>query len=184
MAALRTGVLVAAAWLQVSLATACATPTDCSLNGDCVDGLCVCDPWWAGSAACDVLAITPANKSDGYHNATFATWGGSELSSFGPSTPPQCAHARCCRAFAVSIRDESGLWHVFAAEMLNHCGLGSWKTNSIIMRGESSGGPGGPFTFAQAVSVPFSHNPKIFRDPVDGTCECRRPVDLVVLTQQ
>lgn len=106
----------------------------------------MCDPWWAGSASCDVLAIAPANKSEGYHNATFASWGG------------------------MSIRDGSGAWHIFAAEMLNHCSLDSWKTNSIVMRGVSSGGPGGPFTFAEAVSVPFSHNPKIFRNPADGTC--------------
>lgn len=54
------------------------TSSDCSLNGDCVDGSCVCDPWWSGSATCDVLAINPANKSEGYHNATYASWGGSE----------------------------------------------------------------------------------------------------------
>ena len=50
---------------------------------------------------------------------------------------------------------------------MNYCGLDSWKTNSRIIRGVSNA-PGGPFSIVQSVSIPFSHNPKIFQAP-DGT---------------
>jgi hypothetical protein len=122
----------------------CSVTGDCSLNGDCVAGVCACDSAWSGSPSCDVISILPANKSEGYHNSSgISSWGG------------------------MSIADESGAWHLFAAEMLNKCGLGSWKTNSRIVRGEGTS-PAGPFTIVEAVSVPFSHNPKILRAP-DGT---------------
>jgi hypothetical protein len=123
----------------------CSSSSDCSLNGDCLNSTCLCDPWWSGSPACDVLSLLPANKSQGYHNASGVTsWGG------------------------MSIRDEAGAWHLFAAEMVNMCKLGSWTSNSRVVRGISTSGPAGPFDIVQGVSVPFSHNPKIFRAP-DGT---------------
>jgi hypothetical protein len=145
MAAYFNRVIAVLAAFALPTATACSTTSDCSLNGDCISGSCVCDPWWSGSASCDVLAITSANKSLGYRNATYASWGG------------------------MSIQDDSGTWQLFAAQMLNHCGLSSWTTNSVVVRGVSSDGPAGPFTFADTVTTPFSHNPKIFRDPVDGS---------------
>ena len=45
----------------------CSTSEDCSLNGDCTNAECVCDPAWTG-AACDVLAFKAADKLGGYHN--------------------------------------------------------------------------------------------------------------------
>jgi hypothetical protein len=123
---------------------ACATADDCSLNGDCVNATCACDPQWSGSAACDVLALLPADKASGYHNASAASWGG------------------------MSIRDPAtGAWHLFASEMVGGCGLGSWKTNSRIIRAQG-GAPAGPFGPPQAVSPPFSHNVKVFQSPTDG----------------
>eukprot|EP00051_Salpingoeca_urceolata_P010075 m.122752 g.122752 ORF g.122752 m.122752 type:complete len:130 (-) comp16574_c0_seq3:101-490(-) len=54
----------------------CASQLDCSLNGDCVGGRCHCDAAWAAAPQCDVLAIEPMDVSTGYHNATYASWGG------------------------------------------------------------------------------------------------------------
>ena len=121
-------------------AYSCTSAADCSLNGDCVAGNCACDPWWSGSSTCDVLAILPAKKSaPGYRNSSgVSSWGG------------------------MSIRDDAGVWHLFAAEMVGKCGLGSWKTNSRIVRGIGNL-PGGPFTIEQAIMAPFAHNPKVFK---------------------
>ena len=142
--------LALAATAAAASATSCTSSSDCSLNGDCnvTTGVCACTPQWSGSPTCDVLALLPASRSDGYHNTSgVSSWGG------------------------MSLQDEAGRWRIFAAEMVGHCGLGSWTTNSRVVTGVSSGGAAGPF-FTDApptpVTVPFSHNPKVFRAP-DGT---------------
>lgn len=56
----------------LALAHACTTPLDCSLNGDCVRGACLCDAGWTG-ASCGALAIVPGPINGGYHNATEAS---------------------------------------------------------------------------------------------------------------
>ena len=137
--------LVAAAVLAAasSASAGCSSASDCSLNGDCVNATCACDPQWSGSPTCDVLSLRPAVIGEGYRNASASSWGG------------------------MSIRDDAGAWHLVAAEMVNGCALGSWKTNSRVVRGVGAA-PGGPFAIAQEISAPFSHNPKILRAP-DGT---------------
>lgn len=122
----------------------CASSLDCSLNGECVSNVCVCDPWWSGSPACDVLVLLPARRDEGYRNSSNVTsWGG------------------------MSVRDDAGAWHLFAAEMVGRCGLSSWKTNSRVIRGVGAA-PGGPFSIEQQIAAPFAHNPKVARAP-DGT---------------
>ena len=146
MAALTAALALSLARAAVpQLPGSCVTSSDCSLNGDCVAGACVCDPWWSGSAACDVLALLPAERDEGYRNASGVTsWGG------------------------MSVRDNStGAWHLFAAEMVGRCGLGTWKTNSRVVRGVGAA-PGGPFSIVQEVAAPFAHNPKVAQAP-DGT---------------
>ena len=136
-------ILIVVALARVA-APACVDASSCSLNGDCVAGACVCDPWWAGSPACDVLAIQPARKTDGYRNASgVMSWGG------------------------MSVRDDAGAWHLFAAELINKCPLSTWKNNSRTVRGVGTA-PGGPFEIVQQIAPPFSHNPKILRAS-DGT---------------
>lgn len=132
-------------WPLAPLGT-CTSAEDCSLNGDCESGVCVCDNFWSGSAACDVLSLLPANHSEGYRNSSgVSSWGGMSIKN--PRT---------------------GQWELFAAEMVNHCPLAAWKDNSRIIRGVSLRGPAGPFVIEQEVSAPFSHNPKILR-ATDGT---------------
>ena len=125
-------------------AAACESAMDCSLNGDCASGSCVCDAGWTGDA-CGTLDFLPTPPSAGYFNASASSWGG------------------------YPVRDpSSGNWHLFAAEMVNGCGLGDWKTNSRVIRAESSSGPLGPFSFAEQVHAPFAHNPAPRVDPVTG----------------
>ena len=123
-------------------AASCTSQADCSLNGDCTSGTCVCDAPWAGSPACDVLAVRPtAINRTGYSNASAASWGGNALFS----------------------RDD-GLWHLFVAQMMGGCGLEHYGTNSAIVRATSAD-PAGPYKYAQTVVAPFAHNPTIRRLP-------------------
>ena len=122
----------------------CTTAADCSLNGDCVSGVCQCDAAWSGAANCAVMSFQVQNKTDrpGYYNQTFSAWGG------------------------LPIKGDDGSWHLFHAQMANHCPLGSWTTNSIVARSTASS-LGGPYTFTEEVLPPFAHNPTIRKLP-DG----------------
>merc|ERR1711871_288522 len=86
---------------STSSSAACKTSMDCSLNGDCVDNVCVCDPQWRGAPRCDVLSFQRLDKrqAPGYHNATESSWGGNP------------------------VKGDDGNYHLFHAQMANHCGL-------------------------------------------------------------
>jgi hypothetical protein len=45
----------------VPLAAGCATDDDCSLNGVCTSGACVCDVAW-GSTDCSALQLVPPSN--------------------------------------------------------------------------------------------------------------------------
>lgn len=45
---------------------AVGTSGDCSLNGDLVDGKCVCDSQWSGSD-CERLVLLPAEPTNGFN---------------------------------------------------------------------------------------------------------------------
>ena len=118
----------------------CSTAMDCSLNGDCVDGRCVCDAAWSAHPQCDVLAFDTARqeRSLGYNNASnYSSWGGNAI--LGPD----------------------GRHHLFVAQFANKCELGDWGSNSLIVRAVSDSGPAGPFRWAQDVIMPFAHNPTV-----------------------
>ena len=115
---------------------------DCSLNGDCVKGVCACDYSWTGSE-CNKMNILPMNKNSGYHNLTAgASWGG----------------------LPIYVDDK---WHLFVSQMVNNCSLDYYGTNSEIIRAESDS-PGGPFVYALTVVPVFAHNPTV-RITNDGT---------------
>lgn len=44
---------------------ACKTLEDCNLNGDCVNEICHCDPWWSGDR-CSALNFKPASTKFAY----------------------------------------------------------------------------------------------------------------------
>jgi hypothetical protein len=96
----------------------CSTALDCGLNGVCRSGKCVCRPAWTGDR-CQTLALLPANLSAGYRHVTES---GQNISSWGGS---------------VIWSSEDKLWHMFAAEMLNSCGLTAWACNSQVVHATS-----------------------------------------------
>lgn len=134
--------LAVAAAASPSADTCTSAFEGCHLNGDCVKGRCVCDPWWSGTPDCSVMAFEPQDKDTGYFNHTETSWGGLPIQD--PVTQQ---------------------WNLFHAQMLNHCGLGSWSHNSIVARSVSET-VGGPYTFQEMVLPNFAHNPTIRK--VDG----------------
>ncbi|GME28287.1 hypothetical protein GTA08_BOTSDO01148 [Neofusicoccum parvum] len=137
--------------------TACTTDENCSLNGVCSDGSCICDPGWR-SADCGELDLYPATKFSGYNhtNATAsdpysggtagnASWGGQILQD----------------------RDDERKFHLITSQFAHGCGLNGWKPFSTIIRAESTTGPRGPYTWAQELFGPFAHNPTTVWSPAD-----------------
>tara|TARA_B110000208_G_scaffold1801_1_gene2372 strand:- start:1011 stop:2531 length:1521 start_codon:yes stop_codon:yes gene_type:complete len=116
----------------------CSSPADCSLNGVCLQRVCVCDPGWIG-ISCEELLLgdSVAVILDG--NGSTASlplplrrswsWGGSP------------------------IRDaRTGTWHLYFAWMEMKCGLLHYQTNSVVRHAIStSASPVGPW---RLLSVP------------------------------
>lgn len=102
----------------------CASDDDCNLNGICHirrnQGSCVCVPEWTGSS-CGQLNLKPAKPrpTGGYDERGNSTWGG-------------------------SIVQHNGTYHMIAARMVGHCGLGAWQQNSEIVRATAID-PEGPY---------------------------------------
>eukprot|EP01061_Rhynchopus_euleeides_P007663 TRINITY_DN16728_c0_g1_i4.p1 TRINITY_DN16728_c0_g1~~TRINITY_DN16728_c0_g1_i4.p1 ORF type:complete len:493 (+),score=142.54 TRINITY_DN16728_c0_g1_i4:79-1557(+) len=121
----------------------CRDNGDCSLNGKCAAGVCQCRPAWKGHR-CETLNILPAQKDAGYrgvddgHNTS--SWGGAVLK--GPD----------------------GLYHMWAAEMTEHCGIGAWAENSRVIHAVSAT-PGGSYKRTQVVWEVFSHEPEVVPGP-------------------
>ena len=133
---------VAALSLSPALAAVsalCSSNDDCSLNGECTaSGVCVCHTVWRGNS-CATLAVGPATPplAAAYGAApNVSSWGGNAVS------------------------DDSGLFHLFVAEMMLGCGLGSWSHNSRVAHAT---GPtaAGPFTRADTALWHFAHNPQV-----------------------
>lgn len=59
-------------------------------------------------------------------------------------------------------------WHLFYAEFLNHCPLGSWGTNSVVSHAVSDSASG-PFVKKEVVQQAFHHNPTIAYDASSDT---------------
>jgi hypothetical protein len=116
----------------------CSTSSDCQLNGDCVNKVCVCDAAWTGPT-CSVLNLLPAPPNGGLKRSDISSWGGS----------------------VIKIGNE---YHMYAAEMANHCGLNTWTSNSIIVHATSNT-PEGPYTKVGEVMTYFSHNPTVVMAP-------------------
>lgn len=118
----------------------CTVDEDCSLNGNCNAGSCICYVGWIG-AACGQLDLLPAPApvTNGYNVPNTSSWGAGVL--FDPS---------------------SGLYHMWAAEFVNHCGLLTWHNNSRVVHATSLISTG-PYTFVDETIPVYSHNPTVAR---------------------
>lgn len=123
-------------------AGACVSDDDCSLNGACHAGTCRCDAAWSGSA-CSVLQVLPATRAAGLHSMkdgrNVSSWGG-------------------------SVVELDGEWHMYASQMVNHCGINAWTENSHIVHATSSS-PGGTYGVKDVVFPVFSHEPNVVTVP-------------------
>jgi hypothetical protein len=77
----------------------CVTDWNCSLGGSCLDGKCVCDPWFTG-LNCTYLNLQRAKPDAGLQVDGFHSWGG---------------HA--------SLDKASGKWFGYFSFMVRHCNL-------------------------------------------------------------
>lgn len=158
---------------------ACSSASDCFLNGDCENGLCVCDPAWNGSAVCNVMSFEELDKDNmpGYVRMFFVN-----LLLAKKVQEDFCSHACLtlefgCRYYNQSqaswggfpIENDHGGFDLVHAQMANSCPLGSWKTNSIVgLSHSTTGNVEGPYEFAETILPHFAHNPTIRRAP-NGT---------------
>jgi hypothetical protein len=86
------------------------------------------------------LKLTPAVKGAGLHapggkSDNTSSWGGS-----------------------VAYDEKTKRWQMFAAEMIDGCGIDAWEENSRIVRA-SSATPGGEYTVEEEIKPRFAHEP-------------------------
>jgi len=117
---------------------------DCSLNGRCVQGACVCSKGWKGRR-CEALNLAPVNASVLGFNPTA---GGTNMSSWG-----------------ASVQQVGGVWHMWAVLLTNHCGILSYLLNSAVVHAISTRGATGPYVQKETVLPPFAHEPDVVRAP-------------------
>lgn len=106
----------------------------CSLNGDLIGHVCVCDPPWSGPE-CATLNFKPVSFPQGYGMApNLTTWGGN------------------------AIRDvNTGKYHIFVSAMTNGCPLRNWVSNSRIDHAVADNIEG-PYAFADVAVPTWAHN--------------------------
>ena len=124
----------------------CESTLNCSLNGACTNGACVCTMGWTG-ARCGSLDLLPVDRSVlGFNpmrdGRNMSSWGGS----------------------VVAV---NGTWHMYASRFDNHCGVNSYLLNSRVVHAESSSSALGPYTEVDSVLDAFAHEPAVARAP-DG----------------
>ena len=117
----------------------CDTDWDCSLGGVCDNFACVCDIHFTGEQ-CNFLNLARGTLNQGLQIPNYHSWGGRALEPV------------------------DGKYHGFFSWLCNHASLATWTTDSAMMRATSDR-PEGPFTPAQLVMQPWSHNTVIVRNP-------------------
>lgn len=129
--------------------SSCASDEDCSLNGLCSNGHCVCDAPWGGDA-CETLEFLPGKETAcgklcAYHGT------GADTTSWGASV--------------VRAREDGLLkYYMFVAQMTHGCTLGQWRSNSEVVLATAAD-PLGPFEYAMDVVRPWAHNPQVIVAP-------------------
>ena len=128
----------------------CESAFDCSFNGECepATGSCKCDAAWGGPR-CGELNLLPVDPA--HPGLRFVDEAGRNVSTWG----------------APMLRDDAtGVWHAWASEMEQGCGINSWRTNSHIVHATAPA-PGGPWARKEEVFSAFAHEPDVVLGP-DG----------------
>jgi hypothetical protein len=151
--------LALASTLALSRAT-CVTDADCSLNGVCTGGSCLCDDGWTTYPSlkldgpdCGQLDLLPAASDTSFHglDTNKSSWGGSVLHL--PTATD-----------GVGGGGGKKKWTMFAAEMTRGCTLRHWTTNSEVVMATADD-PQGPYTEAFQIIPPWAHNPEAILTP-------------------
>ena len=127
----------------------CVSNGDCSHNGVCdaASGKCTCDAAWSGHR-CGTLQLEPVDPNAlGYRPTSNVT--GENVSSWGAP---------------VHWDETTALWHGWASEMVAHCGINAWETNSQIVHIVSTSAFG-PFARKEVIHPAFAHEPAVERGP-------------------
>ena len=66
-----------------------------------------------------------------------------------------------------SVLSEGGTWHMWAARMVNYCGIGQWEQNSQIVHATATDALG-PYTELDTVAGVFAHEPCVTIDRRTG----------------
>jgi|EP01047_Picozoa_sp_COSAG01_P058908 hypothetical protein len=127
----------------------CTSDFDCSYNGRCgtSSGACECTQGWTGRR-CQTLDLMPVDRTKYGFLPTDSA--GRNLSSWGGS-----------------VLSFQGVWHMWAARMVNYCGIGQWEQNSKIVHATATHALG-PYTERDTVAGVFAHEPCVTRDPRTG----------------
>jgi len=111
---------------------ACSSALNCSLNGLCTSGICVCDPPWSGSA-CEKMNFKPVTFPQGYGmQPNCTTWGG-------------------------GVIFDGKNYHIYVSRMTNACPLSYWGKNSRIDHAVSNSITG-PYEFKDPAVNTWAHN--------------------------
>jgi hypothetical protein len=133
--------------VSIDLDFVCTDDLNCSLNGICNGGSCICDKPWSGSK-CDILSFEPVTFPQGYGmTPNLTTWGGGILVEEQP--------------------EANKIYHLYVVRMTNNCTLEHWTKNSRVDHAISRN-PSGPFQFLDVAIPTQAHNPVPLTLP-DGT---------------
>lgn len=142
---------------SISGASGCSERADCSHNGKCVAGVCECSPGWT-AADCHQLKFVSSRSRN---NSTRLLG----LNAYDATHPP---FRNTSSWGGAVVRGDDGLYHMFAAVMAKHCGLGTYKSNSYIGHAVSPDPITHPFALTDTSIASYAHEPDAIRDPTTG----------------
>jgi len=126
---------------QAAEAAGCVSALNCSLNGRCVGGSCLCDAPWTGPR-CGTLEVGVAKPGGAYGwRPNRTSWGGNP------------------------VRGDDGLYHLYVAEIPG--GLRNWGGQSQCAHATSPSVEG-PYDRQGLVLGHECHNPSTLRHPQTG----------------
>jgi hypothetical protein len=140
-------------WRVRESAPDCANAEDCSLNGKCEGGRCICSGAWKGDS-CEVLRLKDGSPSAlGYHGVEKSPEGDiTSLSSWGGS-----AH-----------RGKNGTYHLISSEIGHGVGMTLWNCASRIIHATSPDPLTQPFVKQRVLFESFAHEPRCAFNPAGG----------------
>lgn len=127
----------------------CTSEYDCTLSGECQEGVCKCYAGWKGHD-CGQLDLLPLQSELAPAYGRQPTESEPGLASWGASI--------------VRDPDDARIWHMYVAEMSGHCGLDSWLRNSVIVHATADS-PFGPFVRQEELLPLFAHEPVLVELP-------------------